>query len=765
MTIKNLSLSILSLAMAGLCGNAQSLPSAAVKMQPKQAVALAKNTKIDINGKKSASKARKAESTTRVLWESFENPTDDRTWLPDGWTRISNSTFETETDDHWVAYYQLTGMPEPTDGNKYMIILFNSEYKDEWIVSPSFEVGAGQELAFDWWGNPTFFYVIDNEHIDFENMTFIKREVTIDFEVHVKAEGDADWTKIYSMESNYSQMTYQELHDAYFTYMKHFGLSLDDYAGKKIQVAFRYVGADGDSMCMDAVSVGFPSLDALYQAPVYRQYYGFTPTAKLSYMPASIELYPANTPLTWYNISDNTAEADYLWEYKNRNESGQMETFTSDDPDALTVIYRPDYSSEATIRDNHFSLPTLTASSPKGTHTAASYTDPAYALQAGGKPEYLFSGETEYISFNLLPFDILTEEVDIYTKDELDFGRPRIPIFGYSEDTREWWRNYTFAGEPEEDEDAYCVGYMNWVHVADSPLLVRGASAAALGRISDEANFRLEVRVVNESGEIVEEPIKVAYLSGKDALIEEYSELLERDIIVLNFKFDEPLVLDSQECPNGYLFEVTGYAEGGVTYFAPLQSVKPNPYEWCLGFYRHYRKYMGVEDTSYSYVANFTNEYGDLYSSFAIGLDASYEWFDELENNALEVDENGLTLPLGTSVDGSEFTVEAPEWLDVEITGQYDKAQAVFKVVGSTKGQDTGKVILSAPGLRDVILIVTAVGEAGIDAVDTDATDITRADVYNTMGSLMLKNATKEQLEALPEGLYLHGNKKIIVKH
>lgn len=89
----------------------------------------------------------------------------------------------------------------------------------------------------------------------------------------------------------------------------------------------------------------------------------------------------------------------------------------------------------------------------------------------------------------------------------------------------------------------------------------------------------------------------------------------------------------------------------------------------------------------------------------------------------------------------------------------------MFKVVGSTKGQDTGKVILSAPGLRDVILIVTAVGEAGIDAVDTDATDITRADVYNTMGSLMLKNATKEQLEALPEGLYLHGNKKIIVKH
>ena len=739
-------------------------PNAAVKKAPVTVIAPA-NHKISLNGVANKAKLPKAPSASTLLWESFETESTDFAWLPDGWTRISNTEFATVDDDHWFSYSQLSEMPTPSDGNKYMIIFFNSDFKDEWIVSPTVEIPAtGYELTFDWWGIPLFFYVLDDAHVDLEKLIFIDRVKTLDLEVLVKA-GSGDWQKVYSVESQYEDMSYEQLAAINYTDMQHVSVSLDQYAGESVQIGFRYVGTDANTMALDAVKVDIPPMHAAYMAPLCRQFFGLTPDTDLSTPVAALEFYPVNTPLTWYNTSYNDSDADYLWTYQALGDDSQPTTFTSSDPDQLVVTHKANYSSEATLRNNLYEIPSLLASSPTGAFTPTEYKEAAVALQAGGRPEILFEqdGESVLKRFGLLPSSPVTDGLDIYTKDALDFGRPRIPIFGYSEDTRTWWRNYTYRGEPGPDDDAYCTGYMNWVHFPESPMLVRGASAAALGRISDSAKFRLEVRAVDEEGEIAETPLAVAYLTGADAMVAPYSEALDRDIIVLNFVFDKPLEFDFEHFPNGCLFEVTGYTDGGVTYFAPLQSVKPHPYEFSLGFYRHYRKYMGVEDTSYGYVANFTNEYGDLYSTFAISLDASYEWFDALERYEFEVDPYGVTIPLKTSVKAEDFTVSAPDWLDVTFAGTYDKASACFTVVGTPKDHETAKVVISAPGIRDVELTVVAVDKAAIDAINTDNANI-NSDVYNAQGILMLRNASPEQLRSLPAGLYIHGNKKVIIR-
>ena len=736
----------------------------AVKKTPINVIAPA-NHKISLNGVTNKVKPAKAASETTLLWQSFESPSTDMTWLPDGWTRISKTEFETADDDHWFAYSQLTGMPTPSDGSKYMIIFYHSDRKDEWLVSPTVEIpSSGYELSFDWWGIPLYFYVLDDAHVDRENLVFIDRVKTLDLEVLVKA-GSEDWQKVYSIESLFEDMSYEQLAAINYSDMQHLSINLDQYAGESVQIAFRYVGTDANTMAIDAVKVDVPPLHAAYMAPLCRQFYGLTSDTDLSTPVAALEFYPVNTPLTWYNTSYNDTDTDYLWTYQALDDNSQVATFTSSDPDQLVVTHKANYTDESTLRNNLYETPSLLASSPSGAFLPTEYKEAAVALQAGGSPEILFAQEGESVlkHFGLLPFSPATDGLDIYTKDALDFGRPRIPIFGFSEDTRTWWRNYTYRGEPGPNDDAYCTGYMNWVHFPESPMLVRGASAAALGRISDDAKFRLEVRAVDEDGEIAEEPFAVAYLTGADAQIAPYSEVLERDIIVLNFVFDKPLEFDLQRYPNGCLFEVTGYTDGGVTYFAPLQSVKPHPYEFALGFYRHYRKYMGVEDTSYGYVANFTNEYGDMYSTFAISLDASYEWFDALQRYEFEVDPYGVTIPLKTSVKPEDFTVSAPEWLDVTFAGTYDKASACFKVVGSPKDHEIATVVLSAPGINDVELTVIAVDKSAIDTIAADSTN-TNNDVYNAQGMLMLRNASAEQVRSLPSGLYIHGNKKVIVR-
>ena len=599
---------------------------------------------------KRSSAIAKAQSQTSLLYESFENATvgynQPSGELPEGWTRTGNESGDVQ--ERWFTYYG--SVVEPADGNLLMEILYDSNYKDEQIITPSVAIAdEGYELSFYWWVQPLYLFRVGNEFVDYEKHEWIKHEVAANLEVLVQEEGSDEWTKVFDLAEKFVDMPFEEIKSLSFDKMQRATVSLNAYAKKSIKVAFRYVGTDGDSMFLDAVSIDLAPLNAHYSAPLCRQFYGLSLDGNMNWLTNQREYYPHNTDLTWYNNSRNEETAVYQWLYDDPTTGAPA---TSDDQYELTLNFDPE-TMTAEEGQHIFNTPTLTATAEGCSD--ASYQGHAKKMQIGGKPsvEVVEDGEKKELTFGLLPFDIKSEGLDIYVKEPFDFGREDIPVFGYSEDSDQWWENYTFPGGAAEGDFAYCTGFINWIQIGTTPMWLRGANVAAVGDISDDAQFRLEVRKLEydeESGDylIKEEPEAVAHLSGAEVL--KFDRGLNTKFLSLNFRFDKTLVIEPEKYVGGFLVEVTGYHDGGVRYFAPMQSMVPNEDELCLGFYRHHRRFAGYEDDNYSYCAFFQTDDGrDLYTTFAISLDAEYPLPGETDGieNIEEKQENAAS-PAGS---------------------------------------------------------------------------------------------------------------------
>ena len=101
-------------------------------------IALLLASVVSGNAAISLNRAPKASGGT-LISESFENLEIHSAQLPQGWTR-KNTMASGEAIDHWFATTQLSQCVEPQDGSMYMAVMFNSEYKDEWLISPEFTV-------------------------------------------------------------------------------------------------------------------------------------------------------------------------------------------------------------------------------------------------------------------------------------------------------------------------------------------------------------------------------------------------------------------------------------------------------------------------------------------------------------------------------------------------------------------------------------------------------------------------------------------------
>ena len=698
-----------------------------------------------------------AGSPTALLFESFEEGKEQTDWLPEGWTR-KNTYSSAEAVDHWVVVKQLPYCSAPIDGEQYMLQLFTSEYKDEWMITPEITIPDTDEyvVSYHWWmGCVAWLFVADKEHVDYDTKEYIKQEVAANLEVLVK-EGDGEWAVIDDLASHYMGKSYGDLYYMYLDEMQREKVSLAQYAGKTVQIAFRYVGADGESIMVDAVGVDLSSAEpkerahAWYMPPVCRQFYGFSLDGNLQYMQNGIEFYPVYSPLTWWNMSDND-DATYSWFY---TDPETKEEAVCTNQDELTLTFAPDYTSAATLQNNLYPLPTIIAQAEG--KLDGKFTGAASCLQAGGRAVTGSAEESTEVRFGVLPFEINNEGCYVYSKDPLDFGRNDIPVFGYSEDSDEWWNNYTFPSGPGEDEFAYVTGYMNYI-LPQSPMVVSGATASAVGAITNDASFRLEIRALDGDGIVLDPPIATSEISGADVI--RHPRGVETEFLSLNFTLPEPIVLCCSDDCAGYVVEVTGYHDPeNITYFAPLQSEKPNEYELCMGFYRHHRKFMGVEDDSYSYCAFFQNEYGDLYSTFAISLDATYPWLKAVADDVVEVGNAAVDVPLLSYYDAEQIAIDAPEWLNVEVIGTQSDIAARLSLAPSTPEGLEATVSLSTLGASDSFKVKT-IGGAGVGTVGADSDN---TNLYNTQGILIKRNATANDLRTLPAGLYLLGSKKIV---
>ena len=689
------------------------------------------NNKINLKAVTNASPKRTSGDAVTLSegFEDWDGVTEG--WLPEGWSITSNTgDIKTDTPINWMVSSAGFYLPEP-DGNYYAVVYYDVNNKDEWLVSPVVDLPESPKLYYKALVSPAFLFELSEETVNWETYEFIEKRMAANVQVLVRAEGETDWTvvKDYFEEYSSENLSFYDLLMMEPSELQNYAIDLADYKGKRIQVAFRYHGADGNTVLLDAVNISNPTIEASYSWPLGTQFFGLSDTwTGLSH---SIPVNPVNVPLTWYNTTEDYT-ADFTWEYDDPVTAERMSVNTTD----LTVTYVPDYSSDFTCRNNVFYTPKLIATADGSAPGEAQSYD---WCQFGGKAEWAASDKIINFGFSL--FDYSTEGFDIAVVD--NDMEASIPIYGYSKDVDQYWTDYTFQGEEGDGEGVKLTGIMNYYFTQEAPIVISGAWIHAKGQIGENAEFTLDIIPLDDETGTLTEPIATAKCKGSDMTMEEGGM---QNFYVVPFSFANPVVLSQMDC-NSYVVRLSGFNDpDNVTWFAPYQSALDNPDGYALGWIEKAISMGGETRNSLSPLAYYTG-----LQSFDIVLDAAYPWLDA-ENTEVSISgAEEAEVALGSYYDGSQLTATLsdgsalPEWLTVKTEGRYGAAKAIFSGSGNVPANCTVKI--AAPGVAKEF----QVNYDGVSGVSSFATDDSAAvrETYDAMGRRMAVNSGAKGLYIL----------------
>ncbi|MBJ2183469.1 MAG: choice-of-anchor J domain-containing protein [Muribaculaceae bacterium] len=653
-----------------------------------------------------------------VLFESFEDwDGKDINWTPEGWSVEMKGNVE--RGESWTPSATQPYVPAPSDGDFYYGINYSTDQQDEWLISPFVEISENMSLSYWLFLDPAFLFNMDN--VDWDKYEFVgDKVVAATLQIWAQVEG-GEWTMLRDYADEYKDHTLMQMLMLTPSALQKHSVNIDDYAGKKTRVAFRYVGSDGNTMFIDAIGIGYPELEGVsYIDPWETLYWGFERTPSLTGLQAGIAQYPVYSPLTWSNYS-MLDDADFTWKYCDPETA---EFVTSDDPWELNVTYVPDYSSPTTMRNNLFYPPTLTASAPGA--TPASYTAPYVYFQAGGKAERTLGDGSEFEA-NLLPFDFNSLGITFTTVDDPTIGDPAIPVFGYSPNTDLYWLNYTLNGETANPGDYnHLEGIANLFYApSGAPIVINGITVYGWGQIDADAELTVNIYGLNEEMDTNYETFtKIATTKIKGSqIIAEYSD--SKGYLCLPFDFTTPVALQATEEHPAYFIMFEGFRSEKVQYFVPLQSAYPDPNYLCWGYiFSHIDMSSQTGRPAYynikPIVYKENGDYVDPYAAFAIALEAEYPWLTtEAESIVLPADGSATTVALGSYYDGSKLTVEAPAGVEASVAGRYNECVLTVRHKDTTT-EAKGNVVVKGPGVEVTLPIKDAAGIADI-ITDTNA--------------------------------------------
>ncbi|MDE7376783.1 MAG: BACON domain-containing protein [Muribaculaceae bacterium] len=689
-----------------------------------------------------------------VLFESFEGwDGATETWVPEGWTVESYGDKALEAYQKWHPSAAGGFYPAPTDGQYYFGIIYGNN-QNEWLISPAVTPTAGNVLTFDMNIEPLWFYNLDQQHFNFDDYEFIGTpEVVFNVKVNVREVG-GEWSTALDMADKFKDMTGMEMlmYNSDASLMP-FSVDLSAYAGKEIQVAFQYVGDDGQSYFIDNIRIGCPALEPpVYVMPYSTQYWGFT--RDLNSVNMGVATLPVFTDLIWTSY-DYVDGATYTWEYNDPENTDNW--ITVEDDDMLIASYGTDYTSEFTTRNNLYYLPKLTISAPGA--SSATYQNPANYMQMGGKADFLANtstGDKVMLNMGLVPFNRVTEGLGTYTYRE-DFGMPIIPIFGHDANVDKFWTDYTFQGEEEEGEGVKLTSILNFIYSAGSPTVVTATDLFAYtSGIGENVEFTCNIYPVDDSFQpMLDAPVASATLLGKDITVLDEGDQ-SPDLSCLTFEFANAAVLD--DTYPAYVVMISGFNSDEVAYFCPLQSLYPSDAPLALGWIAKDITFQGETRTSYSPMTDAEGE--PMYTSFAINLEAYLPWL-QCETEEIEISDNGTTVGLNSYYAAEDYTVSAPDWAQVTLEGRYGATTLTANAEYSEAARQ-GEVTISAPGVSKTFTLNQAAGTgiSGIGEISAESDAIEA--VYNL-------NGQKVNAANLPAGVYMikraNGNaQKAIVK-
>lgn len=697
-----------------------------------------------------------------VLRESFEGwDGTTTTWVPEGWTVESKGDAAPQYYNKWYASARPAYGPAPTDGNYMYGVIYASVNQDEWLISPSFTVGQNMNLYFDLLLQPFWFYDSYSEGAyDWDENDFVgERKIVYDIKINVREDG-GEWVTVKDYAEEFKTMSGADLQRYNLNeVLMPQSVNLRSYVGKNIQVAFQYVGNDGNSTYLDDVRVGFPQLDApVYMMPFTTQYWGFD--RDMQSVTSTGAIFPVSDELT-FSSYEYVPDATYEWSYA---DPADADNTLTEEGDMLTVSYGIRHANEFNTADNLLSLPFLTVSAPDA--ISASYKSRANYMQIGGKPNFKFSDGT-YVEMGMLPFQFRNDQLGTYTYSP-DFG-VTLPVFGYSDKVDAYWTSYTFPNE----EDANAPGngvkvtkILNMIYPsATSPMVVTGVHLPAYIRnIGENVEFAATIYPMlldEEAGGYVPDfdvVIAEAKLLGKD--IKVLSEGDQRpDLANLGFTFDKPVILQAGDDVQAYVVAISGFNNPEVGYFCPFQQLQAAEVPMAFGWLYKEITYQGETRTSLAYMIDL-DTMEPMMCAFAINLEGYYPWLHS-EAELLEIGNDATTIGLHSYYAAEDIEVTAPEWADVKLTGRYGETVLTVNAPLTDTARE-GEITLTAPGVTKTFKLTQAAGVgSGIDDVVSAADDIITA-VFDLAGKQV--NAAK-----LTTGVYLvhyasGAVKKVVVK-
>lgn len=348
-------------------------------MASRPSKAKAQKTNANIVERYSAANYTAADTLMSESWESWiidvnEGTTQGFNWRPATWlhksnldadTYISEARYECPT---WMCY-QTDGyyVPYATDGDAVLLCMAGDEVKgsdgetviapapeqDEWIASPVVSsIQATNFLSFDLAYTPlyTHLFAAEGDKIDLSRIAY-DIEVLVTTSTRATTINESNYKCIFKLSDIVDEMMngIDVTDESALTTLRtlrwqHFKVSLADYAGQNIKIAFRYKGKQAGNVMLDAVRVSDMLPVAMFDKPEGSFYFGFSTEAHLSY--SKNVLMPAYKETKWTNYSNDDVDS-FTWNYTINGQSG-----TSSEKDLILPGVKPSSIDWPTLQAN-----------------------------------------------------------------------------------------------------------------------------------------------------------------------------------------------------------------------------------------------------------------------------------------------------------------------------------------------------------------------------------------------------------------------------
>ncbi len=652
-----------------------------------------------------------------TLYENFsgwDGTTLD--WIPERWSEI-NSTEQIKSLNDGIFTWgaidpaNIVSMPNPIDG-KYVMCIYHASYRDEngksqelaqdeWLITPEFTPNADESLSFYLAYNPLYLFNCNNEYLDFSepvNIKFKENAPATTMKIKIR-EVDGEWVQIHDVFDDWKTgYEFQELLNSSTSSYWFYKFGLSDYVGKKVQVAFQFVGMYGNVMELDAVRVGVPDVEAAYTRPAGSFYWGLSDDYSMYNEVGNLPLLvPAYTDLQWINRSSPNS-IKFQWEYDNPEDESDERLYSSDLD--LTVSYPADCTNEDGTWHN---VPTLNAYSTQQQYVSYNLDYPYMQVGGATKASDPSGNKHEFSACNYN----LNYSYAMFTDNN------GTPLFGRSDATDELWSSIMGGSF-----DAHMSAVGNMFEKPKHPYVISKVSVMGQGEIDNNATLTMTLKKVNASGTISDEVLATATCSGADiikTIVEGSSSLC----IPFVFK-DESGAVKEIVIDDAVIAILSGF-DKNVKRFGTYQTYQPDKYGENNAYVLLDLSYNGnVMYSDYPYALS------QLYSgngyTFLFNLDAVYPWMQS-DNSTINIAGNGesKTFELNSYYSSNKWTVSIESGAESWLSCSTDNRSITFTTQPNFGDLRTAKVTVSAPACTPIEFTVSQGKSSSVDNIGMDA--------------------------------------------